>query len=99
MIPDATLSSHDHGNCELCDQQEAEIRRLRENLVIAHANFQGMQARVLDVEAVLAAHQAVVRELATELQRYVGDLGLPVLADPLVVAARTEGRDEKNRSS
>ena len=46
-----------------------EIRRLREEHQEAHAHFQGMQARTLDAEDALAAHQAVMRELAETLEQ------------------------------
>ena len=76
-----------------------EIRRLREavpTVVIEPQCFKtGCEADIWRVrqkkwEADLAAHRAVVRELATELKRYVGDLGLPILAHPLVQQAREE---------
>jgi len=48
-------------------------------------------AAVAGLRDALAAHQAVVRELARELVE--NNLPADVLAHPLVVAARTKGRD------
>ena len=71
MIPDATLSSHDHGNCELCDQQEAEIRRRREWAEKCQTDY---DTRYDALEDTLAAHQAVVRELADASQKYIEEV-------------------------
>mgnify|MGYP001607199308 CR=1 FL=1 len=104
MIDDATLSCHDHGNCELCDHQEAEIRRLREEQNRLQGELEGYQESALNTnqwESNLAAHLAVVRELAETIEStlrdcqgvYAGGHGhrlITLLAHPLVQQAREE---------
>ena len=151
------MTTHDHGNCAVCDLQDAEIKRLRAevarlqreiaNLVRFGGPLGEMRERAEKAEAEverlrddnlglqgaytmcveengksgedLAAHQAVVRELADKIEQmeawtheikgnlHVYNLSMAdtnadriravaddALAHPLVVAARTEGRDE-----
>ena len=56
-------SCHDHGNCELCDEQEAQVARLEGELVTAQARIDIRDARV----ALLQGKNA---EMAAALEWY-----------------------------
>ncbi len=71
------MSVHDHGNCELCDQQEAEIERLTKDLEATAFKYQlqcnrtaelGEQGERLtrelaDTRAVLAKERHAILEI------------------------------------
>ena len=122
MIDDATLTeweqNHNCGkklnpdyamSCRICDLLD-EIRRLREEVEGQRASRDKYHQDWLYAKADLAAHRAVMRELADMLTRVAGlaaglddddpwfgerrgakailDCVAPLLAHPLVVAAR-----------
>ena len=64
------LSQHDHGNCELCDQQEDRIRMLEAEVARLRENEYAVLHKGLDLMAwvkVAEAAQARVRELEKQV--------------------------------
>jgi len=69
-----TLSSHDHGNCELCDHLEAEVAWLRAALTALAMKWRGeadtWQRGIGDNQ-----NTRLYREVAGEVDALAGDGG------------------------
>ena len=94
MLDEGTLQAWEERAIQIDDwnmrQAIAEIRRLREDLMDKDAYIVTMKAITVGQDNDLAAHRAVIRGLAYELEShgYGADGDLGILAHPLVVAAR-----------